>query len=214
MAVGGLHTNPATVAITVTTREEAERLGSALSQQPTGTGGMLFGRLNRGAGGGGHPGEDGEIGSDMGDGARGSKKYSSTGTSQYDQYDEEAADPSVASTPKGRPPGPPSAGSSPAQFNRKASYRDGVLPSATSPVNSNGRSAARPTSAAVEMAPLNHSGEVSPPPRELRRADSAGRDDGRRALISGDRTSVRRPERSESSSPTAETLLKGSARRK
>jgi hypothetical protein len=224
MAVGGLHTNPVTVAITVTTREEAERLGSALSQQQTG--GMIFGRMSQ-------HGEQ-ERASEAGDGSR----YASA--SQHDgSYDEEAAEsPAPAPTPRERP-APPSGTSSPAQFNRKASYRDGVMPpgpaqaaSASTPA----ASAAGSTSAGggpsggtrgsvvtptrtstVEMGSTNRSVESSPPSMDLRRAASAGREDPRRALMTSDRSAATKKSetgRSESTSPAAEMSLKGATKRK
>jgi hypothetical protein len=217
MAVGGLHTNPVTVAITVTTREEAERLGSALSQQQTG--GMIFGRMSQ-------HGEQ-ERASEAGDGSR----YASA--SQHDgSYDEEAAEsPAPAPTPRERP-APPSGTSSPAQFNRKASYRDGVMPpgpaqaaststptaSAAGSTTAGGNGGTRgsvvtPTrTSTAEMGSTNRSVESSPPSMELRRAASASR-----GLMTNDRSAATKKSdtgRSESSNPSADMLQKGAARRK
>lgn len=125
MQLGSLHTNPVTVAITVTTPEEVERLGTSMSQQPSGTG-FLSSRHNlahSSAGAGGDRGTDYEsVDEEMGSvvppppmsGAPQSSHGAAHGASQAPQY--------ATATPPGG-------------FNRKASYRD--PPSAPGAANTN-----------------------------------------------------------------------------
>lgn len=121
MQLGSLHTNPVTVAITVTTPEEVERLGTSLSQQPSGTG-FLSSRHNLAHSSGGNGGDR---------------------ATDYESVDEEMG--SVVPPPPmsgggggGGPQSPQYATATPpGGFNRKASYRDPPSAPGTSMNNMN-----------------------------------------------------------------------------
>jgi hypothetical protein len=188
MAVGGLHTNPVTVAITVTTREEAERLGSALSQQQSG--GLIFGRQSQG----GHAEDDGSV--------RGSVN---------EPYDEEAASHSP-STSRERP-GAASAGSSstgPVKMSRAPSISTASPRNTTErePLN---RSNSKSPQRSYEMSTLNRSASQN---ESASAASTMKSDEGRRSLITGEVSSAKKYSRAESSSPTSELFSKSSTLRK
>ena len=181
MALGSLHTNPVTVAITVSTSEEAERMGTSLSQVPSSSGFMstrYSNGQNEDLGGGG--------GGNLPEGQHGS------------YFDEEAG--SVAPPPQA----PQYATSTPpGGFNRKSSYKDGTAApsnlSHTAPAASsasagvaysraNTNSPTKDSPRAVEMSTMNSSGANNRDAgASLRRPPSVsiGEDQARRLLIPG-----------------------------
>ena len=192
MTLGSLHTNPVTVAITVTSREEAERLGSALSQQQASTGNSLFGRYNNSP----------------------KSVESPAGTAAQTRFQDAEMGELVPPAPTGGS-SRMSASGSPAQFNRKASYRDGV----TSSEDATTLSRSSPQRERMfEMSSMNKtsaSGEPSPADSLRRSASTVSKEDGRRSLITGEQSNTRRSGREDSSMSTAaEALLKRSSTKK
>ena len=186
MTLGSLHTNPVTVAITVTSREEAERLGAGLSQQQSG--GMLFGRGNSST-----FDEKGDHGDEGGPSA---------------EYDEESAT---------SPPPPPTNSSSKQAMFRRPSYRDSPS-SSVGRKEAPGREDSRSPQRNVEMQLMgSRSGTLQKEEsfsNSLRRPDSVGRDDGRKALISGEHSNSAQKLNREASTSSPEALFKGSGSRK
>ena len=192
MTLGSLHTNPVTVAITVTSREEAERLGSALSQQQASTGNSLFGRYNNSP----------------------KSVESPAGTAAQTRFQDAEMGELIPSAPV-HAGGSSRASGSPAQFNRKASYRDGV----TSSEDATTLSRSSPQRERMfEMSSMNKtsaSGEPSPADSLRRSASAVSKEDGRRSLITGEQSNTRRSGREDSSMSTAaEALLKRSSTKK
>ena len=192
MTLGSLHTNPVTVAITVTSREEAERLGSALSQQQASTGNSLFGRYNNSP----------------------KSVESPAGTAAQTRFQDAEMGELIPSAPV-HAGGSSRASGSPAQFNRKASYRDGVTSSEDAATLS--RSSPQ-RERMFEMSSMNKtsaSGEPSPADSLRRSASTVSKEDGRRSLITGEQSNTRRSGREDSSMSTAaEALLKRSSTKK
>lgn len=189
MAVGGLHTNPVTVAITVTTREEAERLGSALSQQQSG--GMIFGRQSQG----GRADDESSV--------RGSVN---------EPYDEEAASHTSPSASQERPGGASAGNSSPGpgKMSRAPSI-SATLPKNTTERDPLNRSNSKSPQRSYEMSTLSRSASQN---ESASAASTMKSDEGRRSLITGEVSSAKKYSRAESSSPSSELFSKSSTARK
>ena len=184
---GGQHTAPATVAITVTTPDEAERLGATLSQHVGPLSAFSSAaRLNRGGGSGRRGGGGGSSvgGGDDRDSVQGSAAAAAGGG---DRYDEEAAagtrggGGAVKGLSQSLPTPPPSSNmggnnnnnnnnNNRASTNRspQRAYEMTDMASPSSGSNKMGGGMGRHMSASLD-----------------RRAGSAGREDGRAALIGG-----------------------------
>lgn len=206
MALGSLHTNPVTVAITVTTAEEAERMGTTLSQQPAGF--ISSKRSDRG-------GDEGSVGG------------ASRADEPYSAYDEESGNVDVQENPRARQHS--TTMPSPAAFNRRASFRDGVVPPtppSSSPASGSGRSTMNRTNStsvnqrqSVEMGNMKSSGanasnskgeDSAPAPVDSRKGPPTtplGREDSRKSLLNSgaNTTAERQPLRGSSSSPMRTT---------